>query len=77
MAQFVSRFWIRLLVGSACLYCTFFVDIGSRTLWQHMRRIAGTSEARELGAEIVAALDSATSAVTRKLGNRLGSARDE
>jgi hypothetical protein len=27
----------------------FFVPLGERTLFQHMRRIAGTEEAQELG----------------------------
>jgi len=72
MAQFFSRFWLRLAVTSLAIYCAFFVQLGSRTLWQHIGRIAGTDEARELGSGIVAALDSAKTAVTRKIGSHLG-----
>jgi hypothetical protein len=73
MGKLLARFWFRTVMLLAALYCTFFVHIGSRTLWQHVQRIAGTSEARELGNEIVVVLDSAKTAVTRKLGNRIGS----
>jgi hypothetical protein len=72
MGQFLARFWVRMVFLLAGLYCTFFVQIGSRTLWQHVQRIAGTSEARELGNEIVAVLGSAKTAVTRRLGNHIG-----
>jgi hypothetical protein len=74
MAQFFSRFGIKIAVTLAVLYCTFFMQIGSRTLWQHMRRIAGTPEAQELGSDIVAELGSAKDAVKRKVGSTLGSA---
>ncbi len=37
-----------MLVLAAALYGTFFVPIGSRTLYGHLRRIAATSEAHEL-----------------------------
>ena len=69
MGQFIARFWLRLIAGVGFVYFTFFVHIGSRTLWEHAKRIADTSEARELGNEIVAALDTAKTAVTRRLGN--------
>jgi hypothetical protein len=41
----------------------FFVPLGERTLFQHLRRIAGTEEAQELGR---AAVDA-----SRKLGEDL------
>jgi hypothetical protein len=72
MGQFLARFWLKGLLALALVYCTFFVQMGERTFWQHAMRIAGTDEARELGHGIVAALDSAKTAVTQKLGNRLG-----
>jgi hypothetical protein len=72
MGPFLARFWIRIVLLLGCTYCTFFVQIGSRTLWQHAQRIADTSEARELGNEIVAVLGSAKSAVARRLGNQIG-----
>lgn len=43
---------IRLLTISVLLYAMFFVLIGEHTLWEHMRRIASTEEARELTSEI-------------------------
>jgi hypothetical protein len=76
MGQFFARFWLRSVVIVVSLYLAFFVQIGSHTFWQHAQRIAGTSEARELGSGIVAALDSAKTVVTRKLGNRFGNGGD-
>lgn len=40
------------LIGlGVVLYVVLFVPLGSRTLWEHGRRIAATDEAQELGAE--------------------------
>ena len=76
MGPFFARFWLRIVIVTACVYCTFFVQIGSRTLWQHGQRIADTSEARELGNDIVAALGSAKTAVVRRIGNKLGNSEN-
>ena len=34
------------------LYVFFFVPLGSRTLYDHFKRIAGTSEAQEMGRDV-------------------------
>ena len=41
------------LVGLSCaLYVFFLVPLGERTLYQHVRRIAATEEAEDLGREL-------------------------
>lgn len=46
------------LIGlGVVLYVVLFVPLGSRTLWEHGRRIAATDEAQELGAEASDAAD--------------------
>ena len=45
--------WAWSLAVTLCvLYVVFYVPIGQRTLFQHLRRVAGTPEARELGREV-------------------------
>jgi hypothetical protein len=51
----------------------FFVKFGNRNLFQHGLRIARTPEARELGSEIIAKVDSAKTVVTKKIGSTIGS----
>jgi hypothetical protein len=48
MLAFVLRLAVRMLVLAAVLYATFFVPIGTRTLYAHITRIAATDEAHEL-----------------------------
>jgi hypothetical protein len=78
MAAFFSKFGLHLLVTVATIYFVFYVHIGSRTLFQHTVRIARTPEARELGSDIVEAVASAKTVVTRKIGHTIsGSDSDE
>ena len=45
--------WAFSIVASVVmLWVFFFVPIGSRTLFDHVKRIAGTPEARDLGHDI-------------------------
>jgi hypothetical protein len=74
MVPFFRRFGLRLLSLVATIYLTFFVKFGNRNLFQHGMRIARTPEARELGSEIVAKVDSAKTVVTKKIGSTIGSA---
>jgi hypothetical protein len=48
MIGFLIRTSIKLLLLSALLYVTFFVQVGERTVYDHARRIARTREAAEL-----------------------------
>ena len=44
----VKLFW-SLLVFAAVLWFALFVELGERTLFQHVMRIAQTDEAQDLG----------------------------
>lgn len=46
------RWALSLATTLALLYLFFFVPIGQRTLYEHVRRVAGTEEARELGRDV-------------------------
>jgi hypothetical protein len=52
----VIRWALKMLVafvGLCCvLYVFFLVPLGERTLYQHVRRIAATDEAEDLGREL-------------------------
>lgn len=51
------------VVGSLTLfflYFAFFVNVGRRTLFEHLSRIAQTSEARELGEDVAGTVDRLT-----------------
>lgn len=56
---FLVRAGVRLVVLAALLYALFFVPLGKRTLYEHFTRIAATPEAKELGAEVETAVESA------------------
>lgn len=49
MIRFLFRLSLKLLVLSALLYLTFFVPVANRTIFEHVKRIAATKEAKELG----------------------------
>jgi hypothetical protein len=67
MVLFVKTHGLKLIAIFALIYLMFFLNLGTRTLGQHLWRIAGTPEARELYSEVGGTVASATSAVTRKL----------
>jgi hypothetical protein len=52
MLGFLFRTSVKLVVLSVILYATFFIPVGERTLWEHLRRISNTREARELTSEV-------------------------
>lgn len=56
------------LVSLAMLYAFFFVPLGgTRTLWDHTRRILGTPEAHELGEDIRSAGDRVATKIRREV----------
>ena len=59
---------------AALVYVTFFVQLGDRSLYGHLSRIAGTHEARELGEEMGAAVGRMQEQVTSHIGNPASSA---
>jgi len=67
----VIRFLVRglwsLLVLGVLVYATFFVPLGQRTLYQHVTRIAGTDEARDLGREVGEATHRAGEAIAQQV----------
>jgi hypothetical protein len=71
LAKFFSKLWVRIACGLLVFWMVFFMEIGTRTFFQHVVRILGTPEARELGSEIVASLNNAKNTVRRELGNRI------
>jgi hypothetical protein len=73
MVPFLKKNGLRLVIAIASLYLLFFLELGNRNLFQHGMRILSTPEARELGTEIVAKLDSAKTAVSSRIGNRFNS----
>jgi hypothetical protein len=46
------RSFISLVIFVLLVYTVFAVPIGKRTLWQHIKAIAGTSESKELVDEV-------------------------
>ncbi len=48
-------------------YVLFFVKLGERTPFQHLMRVAGTEEAKELGREVGVA----TERITKKIGDQV------
>lgn len=42
------KFFISLGIFVAAIYVTFFVPLGTKTLWQHLRAIASTEQSQEL-----------------------------
>ena len=48
-------------------YVLFFTRLGNRTPFQHLMRVAGTDEAKELGREVSAA----TERISKKIGDQV------
>ncbi|MFW2387505.1 MAG: hypothetical protein ACN4G0_04160 [Polyangiales bacterium] len=48
-------------------YILFFTRLGDRTPFQHLMRVAGTDEAKELGREVT----EATGRITKKIGDQV------
>jgi hypothetical protein len=55
MIGFLFRLSVKLFVLSALLYITFFVPVANRTVFEHLKRIAATKEAKELGSGLESA----------------------
>lgn len=55
MIAFCVRAAVKCLLLAAFLYVVCFVKLGRATTLEHLRRIAGTSEAREFGSEVAGA----------------------
>ena len=60
----VKLFW-SLLVFASVLWFALFVELGERTLFQHVMRIAQTDEAQDLGREVSEASRRASEEVER------------
>jgi hypothetical protein len=67
MVLFFKTHGLRLIASLALVYLVFFLNLGTRTFAQHVWRVGGTPEARELYSEVGGSIASATSAVTRRL----------
>lgn len=64
----VARWILSSLVTLVVLYAYFFVPLGgTRTLWEHTRRILGTPEARELGSDLRTASDRVATRIRREV----------
>jgi uncharacterized membrane protein len=61
------RFLISLVVIAAVVYFVFAVPLGKKTLWQHLKAIAGSKEGQELVDEVK---QKAGSVVRRDAGAR-------
>lgn len=66
-----ARWAISIFVSFAIAWFTFMVPLGRFTLFEHMRRIASTEEARELGGEAVEASERLRGEVARQVGDAL------
>ena len=63
-----TRWIVSSLVTLLALYAYFFVPIGgTRTLWDHTRRILGTTEAHELGDDLRTAGDRVATKIRREV----------
>ena len=63
-----TRWILSSLVTLIALYAYFFVPIGgTRTLWEHTRRILGTPEAHDLGNDIRSAGDDVATKIRREV----------
>jgi len=63
------RFLISLVVIAAVVYFVVAVPLGKKTLWQHLRAIAGSKESKELVDEVK---QKAGSVIRRDGGARTG-----
>lgn len=63
-----GRWIVSSLLSLIVLYAYFFVPIGgTRTLWDHTRRILGTQEAHELGSDLRHASDQVATKIRREV----------
>ncbi|MBK8691496.1 MAG: hypothetical protein IPN17_04125 [Deltaproteobacteria bacterium] len=63
-----ARWILSSLVTLVVLYVYFFIPLtGTRTLWDHTRRILGTQEARELGVDLRTAGDRVATKIRREV----------
>lgn len=73
----LGRWIVSSLVTLIVLYAYFFVPIGgTRTLWDHTRRIIATPEAHELGHDIRSAGDQVATKIRREVIPTVVSALD-
>jgi len=66
-----ARWAISIFVSFAIAWFVFMVPLGRFTLFEHLRRIASTDEARELGGEAVTASERLRSEVARQVGDAM------
>ena len=59
MIGFLIKTSVKFLVLSALLYATFFVPVGERTVYEHLKRISRSDEAGELISGLGSAADKA------------------
>jgi hypothetical protein len=67
MMGFMVRTGLRMLTLAGLLYFCFFVQLGPRTLYGHLTRIAATEEASELSTAVSSAAKRVYAAVTDKI----------
>jgi hypothetical protein len=67
MIAFMVRTGLRMLTLAGLLYFGFFVQLGPRTLYGHLSRIAATEEAGELSTAVSSAAKRFYSAVTERV----------
>jgi hypothetical protein len=67
MGPFLKAHGLRVVLTAVVIYLVFFLSLGTRTFFQHVRRIVTTPEAKELSYELTETLGSAALAVTRKI----------
>lgn len=69
MLRFLVKAAFSMLALAGALYATFFVPLGRHTLYGHLKRVAGTAEAQELGAEVSAVVNAARAEVASGVGS--------
>lgn len=74
MIAFLVRATVKTLVLAGVLYAFFFVKIERSTAYEHVRKIAGTSEARELGSEVAGVVSRAKARALETVGGNPASA---
>ena len=67
MIGFMVRTGVRMLTLAGVLYFSFFVQLGSRTLYGHLSRIAATEEAGELTSAVSTAAKRIYTAVSERV----------
>jgi hypothetical protein len=75
--KFLFNTALRMLMLAAMVYVTFFVPLGSYTLYRHSVRIGSTSEAQELWSAVGSACLAAKDRASELLGNRAAAQANE